>query len=163
MTTTTEGPMHLEDINAFRFWAKVDKNGPTPEHHSGLGPCWMWTRSRDDRGYGDGYGYFGVKRKVRKAHRVAWVLTCGPIPDDTPHVLHHCDHPSCCNPSHLFLGTHAQNMADMAAKGRSVGANRGKTRCPQDHPYDRVYGPKRYRRCQVCNTEQARARRKVAS
>ncbi len=52
------------------------------------------------------------------AHRVAWVVWRGPIPDGL-WVLHTCDNPPCCNPAHLFLGTRADNIADMVAKGRA--------------------------------------------
>jgi hypothetical protein len=55
---------------------------------------------------------------VWKAHRVAWTLANGPIPAGM-HVLHTCDNPPCCNPGHLWLGTQADNMADMARKGRT--------------------------------------------
>ena len=66
----------------------------------------------------DGYGQLGVDGKVIYTHRFAWELANGPIPDDIS-VLHHCDNPPCCNVEEcLFLGTPADNMADMAAKGR---------------------------------------------
>lgn len=98
-----------------RFWEKVDKNGPIPAHRPELGPCWLWTAFRAKSGYGD---YTPGRAGRDRAHRWAWRLTYGPIPDDKPHVLHRCDNPPCCNPSHLFVGTHADNMADMKQKGR---------------------------------------------
>jgi hypothetical protein len=52
------------------------------------------------------------------AHRLAWEMARGAIPPGL-HVLHRCDEPRCCNPEHLFLGTQAENMADMHRKGRS--------------------------------------------
>jgi hypothetical protein len=57
------------------------------------------------------------------AHRVSWTIHNGPIPDSL-YVLHKCDNPPCSNPDHLFLGTHLENIADMVAKGRHVGARR---------------------------------------
>jgi len=58
-----------------------------------------------------------VRRRTELAHRVAWVIAFGPIPPGK-FVLHHCDEPLCIRPHHLFLGTQAENLADMAAKGR---------------------------------------------
>jgi len=91
-----------------RFWAKVAKSDS----------CWLWTAARA-RG---GYGTFDVDGKTRYAHRVSWELANGPIPEGDGHngtcVLHRCDVPLCCNPAHLFLGSHSENMADMKAKDR---------------------------------------------
>jgi hypothetical protein len=53
------------------------------------------------------------------AHRAAWELTNGPIPADQQ-VLHRCDNPACCNPAHLKLGTHFDNMQDRKRAGRYV-------------------------------------------
>ncbi len=76
--------------------------------------CWYFRGSHTDLGYGVMHAV-GEKR----AHRVAWVLFHGPIPAGM-HVLHRCDVRCCVNPDHLFLGTHGDNMRDMAAKGRLV-------------------------------------------
>lgn len=81
-----------------------------PEPNTG---CWLWTSTVTRKGY----GIFHVSGRKQKAHRVSWKLYVGPIPDGLC-VLHRCDTPSCVNPAHLFLGTHADNVADMDKKGR---------------------------------------------
>src|SRR6185369_2637075 len=78
--------------------------------------CWEWQGGTDKDGYGSLAANEYGKREQR-THRVAWILTFGKIPDGK-WVLHKCDNPSCCNPSHLFLGDAASNNADMLTKGR---------------------------------------------
>jgi hypothetical protein len=94
---------------ADRFWPKVTKGDD----------CWEWSRKRDRRGYGR---FATTSSRYVSAHRMAWELTHGEIPKGLS-VLHRCDNPPCVRPDHLFLGTPADNVADMLAKGRE---SRGK-------------------------------------
>ena len=115
--------------------------------------CHEWTYTTDDKGY----GRIWVDGRMAPTHRVAWTLANGPIPTGLC-VLHHCDNPPCCNAEKcLFLGTQADNMADMAAKGRwgsGMGLhNLAKTHCPARHAYDEAntYVDQRGRRnCRIC-------------
>lgn len=79
--------------------------------------CWIWMGATR----GDGYGSFSIMGQNFAAHRYAYSFFSGcEIPKER-HVLHRCDMTLCVNPDHLFLGTHAQNMADSSRKGRKVG------------------------------------------
>jgi hypothetical protein len=98
-----------------RFWMRVNKDGPIVTHVDGIDACWVWAGMRDKRGYG--FLYVGGAKKVL-AHRFSWELANGEISSGM-HVLHRCDNPNCIRPSHLFVGTHADNMRDMASKGRA--------------------------------------------
>jgi hypothetical protein len=84
--------------------------------------CWEWTAAKNK----SGYGRFGVHGVNKLAHRVAYWLEHGEIPEGM-HVLHRCDNPSCIRPGHLFLGTDLDNSVDMAAKGRARWAQKGST------------------------------------
>jgi len=101
---------------AERFWEKVQKSDG----------CWIWKASVLDSGYGTINLYRG-NRKTFYAHRIAWELTHGPIPDGLL-VLHKCDVRSCVRPDHLRLGDQKDNAADMVRRGRHrYGAARGQT------------------------------------
>jgi len=105
------------DITA-RYWPKVKIAGPDD--------CWLWIAkarigyNKTFPGYGSIIGFRNGKKQPLYAHRVAWELTYGPIPDGLS-VLHRCDVSLCCNPAHLFLGTQTDNMRDAFQKGRLTG------------------------------------------
>ena len=104
------GPLYLEPRRRpdakERFWAKVAK---LPGHDV----CWEWTGAR----FPAGYGSFSYKQSNSYAHRVAYEFIYGEIPEGA-WVLHHCDHPPCVRPSHLYLGTPSDNAQDRERKGR---------------------------------------------
>jgi plasmid maintenance system antidote protein VapI len=93
-----------------RFDAKVNRNGPVPPHRPELGRCHVWTGDRATAGY-------GLFQRIG-AHRVAMWLDTGEEPGERE-VLHGCDNPPCVRRSHLRFGTHRDNMADMADRGRA--------------------------------------------
>jgi hypothetical protein len=99
---------------AERFWAKVARGRS----------CWQWQGGQ----FPGSYGRFALNERSHVlAHRVAWQLERGAIPDGQC-VLHHCDNPGCVRPSHLWLGTVADNNADRTSKGRGASGDRNGSR-----------------------------------
>lgn len=91
-----------------RFYAKISKT--TTETG-----CLEWMGARTQKGY----GVWAVRGTRTTAHRVAWEMVNGPIPDGM-YACHKCDNPACCRVDHLFLGTPEDNQRDMDNKGRRV-------------------------------------------
>lgn len=122
-----------------RFWAKVDKNGPVPDHAPELGPCWPWTAGK----FSDGYGAFAVTRETpSKAHRVSFEWARGPIPEDLlpDHICHEptvctlgvkCPHRACVNPDHIKLVPPAENIRRQTRHPRPP-----RTHCGNGHLLD---------------------------
>lgn len=126
-----------------RFWDKVRKGAE----------CWTWLAGKDR----DGYGQYGVDGRSVKAHRHAYELEVGPIPEgmDIDHV---CRNRACVRPDHLRPRDHAENSADR------VSFQAAKTHCPKGHEYTpENTGPAgaNGRRCRTCDRERV-ARRRAA-
>jgi hypothetical protein len=146
-------PKQSIDADVERFLSKVDLSG-------GPDACWRWVAALDRHGY----GAFRFRGKTARAHRAAYEIVEGPIPDGLE-LDHLCRTPACVNPAHLEPVTHAENVR----RGNGGAFHRAKTECPQGHPYDdentRWYRGQRY--CRACLAESHRrdseARRRRAA
>lgn len=133
-----------------RFWEKVDRNGGAPAnpHTAVAGQCWIWTAAQRSKHH-PGYGAFRYKGKQQLAHRVAWQMVRGEIPDGL--VLDHlCRRPACVNPDHL----------ETTDQGSNVRRSLTKTHCKRGHELagDNLYHHKGGRACRLCRAEAARRR-----
>lgn len=99
-----------------RFWSKVNKDGPIPEHVPDLGKCWEWTGCLTT----DGYPRLSPNIK---AHRLSYELNVGELDPDKV-VMHLCDNTVCVRPDHLKLDTTQENTADSKRKGRRAKGER---------------------------------------
>ncbi len=98
-----------------KFWSNIVRKAGDE--------CWQWTGSTDSKGYGKFYMKNGDKELYLIATRVVYFLVTSQDPEDLC-ILHSCDNPRCCNPAHLRLGTHQDNVVDMLDKERNKrGAN----------------------------------------
>jgi HNH endonuclease len=133
----------MKPKDVIRFWSKVP---------IGADGCWEWTAGR----FSTGYGAFWCDMQLHGAHRVAYELAHGPVPEGL-WVLHHCDNPPCVNPEHLHVGTPGLNVAEREARGRRPNTPL-KTRCAQGHELAgdnlRIVGDRR--RCVTCSRTKAR-------
>ncbi len=134
-----------------RFWSKVDKSGE----------CWEWTASKMSAGYGQ----FSLDGRLWLAHRVAYELLVGEIPEGLQ-IDHLCRNRACVNPDHLEAVTQQTNTLRGEAPSA---ANARKTHCDSGHPFDEAntyIKPDGARDCRVCHRERVRrhrARRQAAS
>lgn len=129
-----------------RFWAKVDKNGPVPAARPDLGPCWLWTASTRW-----GFGMFKWSetdtKGTRAAHRLAYELLVGPIPDDLT-LDHLCCVAACVNPEHLEPVPFEENRR--RADEKWTVCKRGHVLSPDNVDVNQKTGR---RRCSTCRRE----------
>jgi hypothetical protein len=102
------------------FWGRM-----SPEPNTG---CWLWTGTVLHYGH----GVIQIRKKAWQAHRLAWTLARGPIPEGA-FVCHRCNVPACCNPDHLYIGDAQTNQRDVDESGhRAKGERQGLSKLTED-------------------------------
>ena len=131
-----------------RFWSKVDTNGPIPEYAPHLGPCWIWTASTNDRGYGQ----FWDGQSLKQAHRWLYGHLHGPIPAhlDSDHL---CRVHPCVRDDHIEPVTRLVNI--LRGDGSAANTRRAvaRTHCSEGHAFtpENTAVDRRYRYCKECH------------
>lgn len=127
--------------DAALFWRRVARGHPMD--------CWPWLGHRSGTGYGAIVNRVGGRERLRLAHRVAYEMSGGTLAPGLV-IMHTCDNPPCCNPSHLRQGTYSENTLDSVAKGRWRGCGQRKARCRLGHEIDPPDTSKRQSACSIC-------------
>jgi hypothetical protein len=114
----------LSENDSKRFWSKVCVKSSED--------CWEWTAALHKLGYGQ-FRVGGKYGKIVSSHRVAVALS-GDLLDEEKHCLHICDNRKCCNPMHIRLGDHTENMKDASIRNRMNGVRvgNGHTKVPKE-------------------------------
>lgn len=155
--TQAQEAMRLKDpLNS--FWARVNKQGPIPQHVPEIGNCWTWIGVADRKT--EYCRFMGMK-----VHRLSYQLHYYSNIPKGMDCCHKCDNRTCVRPDHLFIGTRSDNVRDCVAKGRWGSGDSKKTHCKHGHPfsgnnlvwYIPPSGGNPQRRCRICiNSRQRR-------
>ena len=126
--------------------------------------CVTWCGYKDRNGYGS----FKIDRKNVFAHRISYMLANNLTNlSKDEYVCHSCDNPSCVNPEHLWVGSHADNMADMVSKGRADCPQRHQTHCKRGHEFTEentyIQPSNGKRSCRECNRIRDRKYYKISN
>ncbi len=145
--------MTLTIRQAKTFWSHVSVVGNVCE-------CWEWKSYKYN-----GYGQVRIDKKLLKAHRVAYELTIGSIPDGLV-IDHLCRNPSCVNPWHLEPVTQKENTARGLIMDRFREWCDSITHCPRGHEYSddniRIRNGKKIKDCRSCNREKMKEKYRLA-